>query len=110
MTQKNHSAQCAEFPGLSSFDECQELFSNAPIGIYISTPEGRFISVNPAMALLFGYDSPNDMIESITDIAEEYYIDPSDREEFVRQMLEQGQVVNHECQVRRRDGAIIWVS
>ena len=110
MAQNNLSAQGNEFPGPSSFEECQELFNNAPIGIFTSTPDGRFISVNPAMARIFGYDSPNEMIESITDIAQEYYIDPFDREEFVRQMHEQDMVVNHECRVRRRDGSIIWVS
>ena len=90
--------------------EAQNIVQNAPMGIFTSTPEGRFISVNPAMAWMFGYESPDEMIESITDIAEEHYIDPSDREEFVRQMHEQGQVVNHECRVRRKDGSVVWIS
>ena len=90
--------------------EAQNIVQNAPMGIFTSTPEGRFVSVNPAMAWMFGYESPDEMIESITDIAEEHYIDPSDREEFVRQMHEQGQVVNHECRVRRKDGSIVWIS
>ncbi len=110
MSHNNQSAHNANFPAPSSLQECQELFTYAPIGIFTSTPEGRFISVNPAMAQIFSYNSPEEMIESISDIAEEYYVNPFDREEFMHQLQEHGQVVNHECRVRRRDGAIIWVS
>lgn len=110
MPQETPSAQGAESSVPSSLEECQDLFTHAPIGIFTSTPEGRFISANPAMARMLGYDSSQEMIESITEIAEEYYVDPSDREEFIRLMEEQGEVVNHECRVRRRDGSIIWVS
>ena len=92
------------------FPNAQDILMDAPIGIFISTPEGRFISVNPALARMYGYDSPDELIESITDIATQVYADPEDRKEFLRLLEEHGEVVNHECRFRQRDGAIFWVS
>lgn len=94
----------------SIFENPQEILMNAPMGIYTSTGGGAFLSANPAMARMFGYDSPADLIESVTDIATQLYVDPADRVEFTRLMEEQGKVVNHECRMRCRDGSIIWVS
>ncbi len=94
---------------VSGFD-FHDLFDNAPIGIFISTPEGRYISVNPATARMLGYDAEQDLIESVTDIATQVYADPADRAKFMRLMEEYGEVVNHECRFRRRDGKEFWVS
>jgi len=88
----------------------QDILDHAPIGIFTSTPEGRFISANPALARMYGYDSPEELIESITDIAMQVYVDPEDRKEFIRPLEEHGEVVNHECRFRRRDGTEYWVS
>jgi PAS domain S-box-containing protein len=88
----------------------QDIFDNAPLGIFTSTPEGRYISVNPALAKMYGYDSPQDLIESVTDIATQVYADPEDRKEFMRLMEEHGEVINYECRIRRRDRTVIWVS
>ncbi|MFO7801720.1 MAG: response regulator [Desulfovermiculus sp.] len=110
MPQKNPSKQGTDSSVPSSLEECREFFANAPIGIFTSTPEGCFISANSAMAKMLGYDSPDDMVTSITDIASQFYANPADRIEFMRLMEELGQVVNHECRVRRRDDSIIWVS
>ncbi len=82
----------------------------APIGIFTSTPQGRFISANPAMAEMYGYDSVEDFIQSITDITSQIYVDPQDRAEFIRLLEEQGQVINHECRFLRKDGSVFWVS
>ncbi|SMP59036.1 PAS domain S-box-containing protein [Desulfonatronum zhilinae] len=90
--------------------DLQDIFDNAPIGIFSSTPEGRFISANPALARMYGYDSPDELIEAVTDIATQVYADPEDRKEFIRLLEEHGEVVNHECRFRQRDGAIFWVS
>jgi len=90
--------------------ETQDIVQNAPIGIFASTPDGRFIFVNSAMARIYGYDSPEEMVESITDIAEQLYVDPSDREKLNRLMESHEKVVNHECQLLRRDGSVFWAS
>jgi PAS domain S-box-containing protein len=88
----------------------QDIFNNAPIGVFISTPEGRYVAANPALARMFGYDGPEDLIASITDIATQVYADPKDREAFMRLMTEHGKAVEFECRFKRRDGTEFWVS
>ena len=88
----------------------QDIFNNAPIGVFTSTPEGRYISANPALARMFGYESPEELIASITDIATQVYVDPADREAFMRLMAERGKVIDFECRFKRKDGTEFWVS
>jgi PAS domain S-box-containing protein len=96
--------------GLAHGVDPWDIFNNAPIGIFTLTPEGRFQSVNPAFARMYGYDSPEELVESTTDIATHIYADPDDRKEFVRVLEEQGEVGNHECRMLHRTGRIFWVS
>jgi len=88
----------------------QDVFNNAPIGVFTSTPEGRYISANPALAEMFGYESPEELIASITDITTQVYVDRADHEAFMRLMTEHGKAVEHECRFKRRDGTEFWVS
>ncbi len=87
----------------------RSIFENALEGIFQSSPEGRFISVNPAMARIYGYDSPQEMLDAVTDIATQVYVDPEDQTVFRDQMAAQGQVKNFEYRVYQRDGDIIWI-
>ena len=88
----------------------QEIFNNAPIGIFTTTPEGRILSANAAMAKMLGYRSPEELISSITDIASQLYDDPTDRTEFKRLLEQHGEVLNHEYRLQRRDGKRFWGS
>ncbi|WP_161946234.1 PAS domain-containing sensor histidine kinase [Desulfonatronum thiosulfatophilum] len=88
----------------------REVLKTAPISIFTSTPEGRYISANSATARMFGYDSPQELMDSVTDIGSQQYVNPADRLEFMRLMEEYGELVNHEFQLRRRDGTIFWCS
>jgi PAS domain S-box-containing protein len=81
---------------------------DAPIGFYVSTPAGRYVSANPAQALMLGYETPAELIASITDIAAQIYVDPLEREKFMRMLETQDEVVNFECRFRHRNGSIIW--
>jgi PAS domain S-box-containing protein len=92
-------------------EKFRNIFENAAFGIYQSTPEGRYISVNPAMARLFGYASPEEMMMSITDSAEQTYVNPADRRIF-RQMLETGgeRAGDFESQRYRKDKSKFWSS
>jgi len=99
-----------DHPGPASFPNSHDILMNAPIGIYTSTPEGRLLSVNPALARMFGYNSPQDMVESVNDIASQLYADADDREEFKRLLSEKEELVNYKCRMRRRDGTIFWTS
>jgi len=88
----------------------REIFENAGEGIFRSTPEGRYLVANPALALMYGYDSPEELIRNRRDIAREVYIDSARREEFKRLLDEQGAVRGFEHQLVRRDGSTIWIS
>lgn len=86
------------------------IFENAVEGIYQSTPDGRFISVNPAMARMFGYESPDEMIQAVNDIGAQLYTHARRREEFKAVMEQSGTAEGFEAQVIRKDGAKIWIS
>jgi diguanylate cyclase (GGDEF)-like protein/PAS domain S-box-containing protein len=86
------------------------IFEDAVIGIFQSTPGERYINVNPAMAHMLGYESPHELVASITDISQQVYADPNDREELKRLLKEQGMVKNFECAVYRKDGSKMWFS
>ncbi|MBE9102114.1 PAS domain S-box protein [filamentous cyanobacterium LEGE 07170] len=99
----------------SSFDALRiaeenyrSIFENALEGIFQSSPEGEFISVNPAMAKIYGYDSPQEMIESITNIGEQLYVDPEKRAEFKSLFVNQDKVQGFEYRCYCKDGEIIW--
>ncbi|HOI72636.1 MAG TPA: PAS domain S-box protein [Syntrophales bacterium] len=93
-----------------SEERYRSIFENAVEGIYQSTPEGRYISVNPAMARLCGYASPEEMVATVTDIETQYYVDPEDRRRFISLLQEQGKIDHFEYRVRRKDGSTIWIS
>jgi two-component system cell cycle sensor histidine kinase/response regulator CckA len=86
------------------------IFENAVEGIVQSTPEGRLLSVNPALARMLGFDSPQEMLAGVEDIGREIYVDPTTRERFKQMMAEHGVVERFEYQVRRRDGSVVWHS
>ncbi|NWG14069.1 MAG: response regulator [Acidobacteria bacterium] len=86
------------------------IFENAVEGIYQSTLEGRLISCNPAMARIFGYPSPEEFMEEVTDPNTQVYKDPGRRADFVRLVQEKGVISDFEAQVYRRDGSVIWTS
>lgn len=86
------------------------IFERAPVGIFQSTPEGRYLKVNLAMTRMFGFESPEEMLSGITDIAGQLYVDPARRQEFIHQMTEHGQVLGLTNQYFRKDGSSIWCS
>lgn len=85
----------------------RSIFENTMEGIYQSTPDGRFITANPALARIHGYDRPEDLINNVENIRTDFYIDPDRRSEFLRRVIEDGVVTDFESQVYRRDRSII---
>lgn len=85
------------------------IYENALEGIFQSGPDGRYISVNPAMARIYGYTSPGEMIASVTQIATQTHVNPNGRNVFERLMEEQGEVKHLEYQAYRQDGHTIWI-
>jgi PAS domain S-box-containing protein len=91
-------------------EKYRSIVENAQEGIYRTTPEGRFITVNRAMADMLGYDSPDDLMAAFTDIAHQLYVNPEDRIKLRRMVGEHGSVKGFETRFYRRDGNWIWVS
>ncbi len=90
--------------------EYRDLFENAPIGIFKSNLQGRYLSVNPVGAAMFGYDSPQDMIENVTDIGDQLYANPSGRPAEMELLRNQGEVVDRFCDMKCKDGTSIQIS
>jgi PAS domain S-box-containing protein len=88
----------------------RSMFENAVSGIFQTTPDGRYISANPALARLYGYKSREEMMARLTDIEQQLYVDPKRRDEFVAALQEHDAVSDFESQIYRRDGNIIWIS
>ncbi|WP_185961233.1 bifunctional diguanylate cyclase/phosphodiesterase [Telmatospirillum sp. J64-1] len=88
----------------------RSIFENAVEGIYQTTPDGSYINVNPAMARIYGYDGPDDLKNNLTDIARQLYVDASQRNRFRDLLAAHSVVTNFEAQVRRKDGAVIWIT
>ncbi|MFY7806578.1 MAG: response regulator, partial [Limnoraphis robusta] len=88
----------------------RSIFENAAEGICQTTPQGRYLSANPALARILGYASPSALIEGITDINQQLYVKPNRRAEFIAAMQANPVVSGFESQVYRQDGSIIWIS
>ncbi|MEC4895146.1 MAG: adenylate/guanylate cyclase domain-containing protein [Oscillatoria sp. PMC 1051.18] len=86
------------------------LVENAIEGIFQTTPNGKYISANPALAKIYGYDSPEELIASLTDVSQQLYVDANRRREFVEAMEANDAVEGFESLVNRQDGQKIWVS
>ena len=88
----------------------RSIFENAVDGIFQTTPEGQYISVNPALASIYGYETPEELMAGLTDISGQLYVDPARRDEFTRLLHEQNTVTGFESRVYRQDGKIIWIT
>ena len=88
----------------------RKLFEGSVDGIYVTTPAGALLNANPALARMMGHDKPEDLINSITDIAHTIYVEPEVRAVYQSMMQRDGIVREFEYQVRRRDGNILWLS
>ena len=88
----------------------RDIFETSPVGLYQSTPEGRYIDVNSAFAQTLGYASPEEVIREVQDIGAQHYLDSRDRDSLARLLAEQAEVRGYEIQGRRRDGQTVWVA
>ncbi len=93
-----------------SEERYRSIFENAVEGFFQSTPDGAFVSVNPAFSRMFGYQSPEELIMLITDIGSQYYVHAEDREHYLKLLGKNGVVENYEIEARRKDGSVVWIS
>ncbi|MEG4573130.1 PAS domain S-box protein [Microcoleus sp. N3A4] len=100
----------AEAALVQAEEKYRRIFENALEGIFQTAPDGKLISANPALAQIYGYDSPEELIASVNDIEWQFYVEPNRRQEFFALMEQYGTVSEFESEVYRRDGSIIWIS
>lgn len=97
--------------GLSDTEaQYQRIFEQIREGIFQATSDGRYLKVNPALAKIYGYDSPQELIDSIKNIDEQIYVNPHRRREMNQILIQEGVVNNIESEVYRKDGSKIWIS
>src|SRR5258706_4962863 len=95
---------------LAAEEKYHSVFDHLVEGIFQTTPEGRYLMANAALARIYGYGSPEELIQSLTDIGSRLYVQPGRRDEFVRTMQEHDTISGFESQVYRKDRGMIWIS
>jgi diguanylate cyclase (GGDEF)-like protein/PAS domain S-box-containing protein len=88
----------------------REIFEKASEGIFQTSPDGHYLAANPALARLYGYTSPQDLINGLQDIQRQLYVMGGQRERFQRMMAQHDVVLNFESEIYRQDGSRIWIS
>jgi len=93
-----------------SEERYRKIFEDVPIGLWQSSLEGSYLRANKHLANILGYDSPEDLIQSVTDIGTQIYATPEDRDEATRILRDNGFFENFERQFRKKDGHYVWGS
>jgi PAS domain S-box-containing protein len=88
----------------------RSMFENATEGIFQTTPDGHYISANPALAYIYGYESPDELKASVTNIQGQLYVEADRRADFKRLMDQYVAIVDFESQIYRKDGSVIWIA
>lgn len=88
----------------------RSIFEHATEGIFQTSRDGHYLHANPALARIYGYDTPEQLIGKLRNIQHDLYVDPARRQQFITLMQTQGKVVGFESQVYRNDGRIIWIA
>jgi PAS domain S-box-containing protein len=91
-------------------EKYRSIFENAAEGIFQSTPEGYYLSANPALVRMYGYDSFADLAANVTQIGKKLYVNPQQREVLLQRVEREGAVSGFQVQVYRKDCQRIWVS
>jgi len=86
----------------------KSIFENAVEGFFQTTPDGRFINANPALARMYGYYSPKEMIEEIKNL-NDHYVNPEDRKRMQQLYERDGYIIGFETQFYRKDHTSIWI-
>ena len=95
---------------LRAEEQYHSVFDHLVEGIFRTTPDGHYLMANAALARIYGYESPDELIHMLTDISRRLYVQEGRREEFVRLMQQNDVLSDFESQVYRKDGTVIWIS
>src|SRR5215210_1073408 len=91
-------------------EQYRSIFENAVEGIFQTTVEGKFLTANPAMARMLGYESPEELLGTISNIRDQLYVVPERRGEIYQLALRDSFVSGFEVEMLRKDGSPVWVS
>jgi len=91
-------------------DNYYGVFDHLVEGVFRTTPDGHYLLANVALARIYGYDSPAELMASIQDIARKLYVEPGRRDEFIRLMQEHDTLSGFESKIFRKDETIIWIA
>jgi PAS domain S-box-containing protein len=92
----------------STIGGIEELFRRLPVALYRSAPDGALLAANPAFLDLVGYSSFEQLSDEVTSV-ESFYVDPSQRDEWLERIVQTGEILDFDLQLRRRDGSTVWV-
>jgi len=93
-----------------SEERYRRIYENSVVGFFQSTPEGQFLHVNPTLARMLHYESPEDLVSSIDDIASTTYANPIDRRRYHEGLKANGYVEDFQFKARCKDGSEVWIS
>jgi PAS domain S-box-containing protein len=93
-----------------SEEDYRGIYANAVEGIWRVDLDGRVLSANPAMAHILGYDSPQELLASVTNIGRQLYVNQEDRTRFLPELLERGAVAGRDVLFYRKDRQKIWLT
>ena len=93
-----------------SEEKYRQLFENSPLGIFRTTLDGRALAVNAEMARIVGCASPEEAIADFTNLADQLYVDPERRQQFINQLKAKGAVQHFEYEGRKKNGETLWIS
>jgi PAS domain S-box-containing protein len=94
---------------LESEEKYRTLFDNAPVAIFQSDSQGSCLNANNELARILGYETPGEVVSNLTDVANQLYVDPQDRETIIETLRTTGKLKEFEFQARRADGSIVWL-
>jgi PAS domain S-box-containing protein len=100
----------AELALLDTEEQYRGLFDHLTEGIFRTSPDGRYLMANAALARIYGYASPEELEQNLTNIGDTLYVQPGRREEFMRLMEEHDTITGFESPIFRKDGSLIWIS
>jgi PAS domain S-box-containing protein len=116
LARTNHELQrqidehCRTAAALSESErKYRDIYENAVEGIFQTSPDGRMLSANPALARIYGYETPEEALEALQDVSQQLYVDPTSRTEFVRLLEKQDVIYSFESEITRKDGRRIWI-
>ncbi len=88
----------------------RSIFEDSVVGMFQTSVDGQYLAANRALAELYGYDTPQALMQGLSDIAGRLYVAPTRRDEFKTLIREHNRVSDFESEVYRRDGSRIWIS